>query len=46
MVDIFYPLQWVADRIRDDLFHLITGTNLVNAVNFIFYDMMKIFVLF
>jgi len=45
MVDIFYPLQWIANRITYDLFNLIAGTNMANAVNFIFYDVMKIFIL-
>jgi len=45
MMDIFYPLQWIADRISYDLFNLVIGTNLANAINFIFYDIMKIFVL-
>lgn len=45
MVDVFYPLQWIADRITYDLLNLVAGTNLANAVNFIFYDVMKIFVL-
>lgn len=45
MVDIFYPLQWIADRITYDLLHLVESSNLANAIDFIFYDTLKIFVL-
>jgi len=45
MTYIFYPLQWLADKITYNLLNLIPQTNLANAINFIFYDIMKIFVL-
>lgn len=45
MIDIFYPLQWISNIITYNLLGLIQGTNLANAINFIFYDVMKIFVL-
>jgi len=45
MVDIFYPFQWLADWITYNLLNLTQGTNLANAINFIFYDTMKIFAL-
>ena len=45
MLDIFFPLQWIANLITYNLFNLVYGSNLANAVNFIFYDLMKIFLL-
>lgn len=45
MVDIFYPFQWIADKVTYDLFNLVEGTHLASSVNFIFYDVLKIFFL-
>lgn len=45
MVDFFYPFQWISDRLTYDLFNLIQGTHLANSVNFIIYDILKIFFL-
>jgi uncharacterized membrane protein YraQ (UPF0718 family) len=45
MVDIFYPLQWIADKLTYEVFRLAPDTHLGASVNFIIYDVMKIFVL-
>ncbi|MCO5382251.1 MAG: permease [Methanosarcina barkeri] len=45
MVDIFYPLQWIADKLTYEVFGIAPDTNLGASVNFIIYDVMKIFVL-
>ena len=45
MVDIFYPFQWIADKVTYDLFNLFYGTHLANSLNFIIYDVLKIFFL-
>ncbi|WP_321417664.1 permease [uncultured Methanomethylovorans sp.] len=45
MIDIFYPLQWLADKLTYDIFGIVQGTSLASSVNFIIYDVMKIFVL-
>jgi uncharacterized membrane protein YraQ (UPF0718 family) len=45
MVDIFYPLQWIADRMTYEVFGINPDTHLAASVNFIIYDVMKIFVL-
>ncbi len=45
MVDIFYPLQWIADKLTYDVFGITPETHLAASVNFIIYDVMKIFVL-
>ena len=45
MVDIFYPFQWIADKLTYDLFNLIQGTHLADSLNFIIYDVLKIFFL-
>ncbi len=45
MVDIFYPLQWIADKLTYDVFGIAPDTHLAASVNFIIYDVMKIFVL-
>jgi len=45
MVDIFYPLQWIADKLTYDVFGITPDTQLSASVNFIIYDVMKIFVL-
>jgi uncharacterized protein len=45
MVDIFYPLQWIADKLTYGVFGIEPDTHLAASVNFIIYDVMKIFVL-
>ncbi len=45
MVDIFYPLQWIADKLTYEVFKIVPDTHLATSVNFIIYDIMKIFVL-
>lgn len=45
MVDIFYPFQWFADLITYNLFKLTEGTHLADSLNFIIYDVLKIFFL-
>lgn len=45
MVDIFYPFQWIANKVTYDLFQLTPETHLANSINFIFYDVLKIFFL-
>ncbi|MCQ1534430.1 permease [Methanosarcina sp. KYL-1] len=45
MVDIFYPLQWIADKLTYEVFGIAPETHLAASINFIIYDVMKIFVL-
>ena len=45
MVDVFYPLQWIADTITYQILGIAPDTSLAASVNFIIYDVMKIFVL-
>jgi uncharacterized membrane protein YraQ (UPF0718 family) len=45
MTDIFYPLQWIADKLTYEVLRITPGTNLGASVNFIIYDIMKIFIL-
>lgn len=45
MVDIFYPLQWIADKLTYEVFGIAPDTRLAASVNFVIYDVMKIFVL-
>lgn len=45
MVDIFYPLQWIADKLTYEILGLGPDTHLGASVNFIVYDVMKIFIL-
>lgn len=45
MADIFYPLQWTADRVTYEVFGITPDTHLADSANFIIYDVMKIFVL-
>lgn len=45
MVDIFYPLQWIADKLTYEVFGIAPDTHLAASVNFIIYDVMKIFLL-
>ncbi|KKS28109.1 MAG: hypothetical protein UV60_C0011G0009 [Parcubacteria group bacterium GW2011_GWA2_43_11] len=44
-MDIFYPLQWIADRVTYNLFAIVHGTRLADGVNFFVYDTLKIFLL-
>ena len=45
MVDIFYSLQWIADKLTYEILGIGSDTHLGASVNFIIYDVMKIFVL-
>jgi uncharacterized protein len=45
MVDLFYSLQWIADKLTYEIFGLGPDTHLGASVNFIVYDVMKIFIL-
>jgi uncharacterized membrane protein YraQ (UPF0718 family) len=45
MVDIFYPLQWIADKLTYEAFGIAPDTRLAASVNFIIYDVLKILVL-
>ena len=42
-MDIFYPFQWIADSVTYNLFHL--QGHLASSINFIIYDVLKIFLL-
>lgn len=45
MVDIFYPLQWIADKLTYEVFGIAPDTHLAASVDFIIYDVLKIFIL-
>ncbi|MCD4822615.1 MAG: permease [Methanococcoides sp.] len=45
MVDVFYPMQWIADKVTYDLLGIEATTGLAKSLNFIIYDVLKIFVL-
>src|SRR5665647_1567 len=45
MVDVFYPLQWIADKLTYEVFGIAPDTRLGASVNFVIYDVMKIFIL-
>ncbi|MDD4498681.1 MAG: permease [Methanosarcinaceae archaeon] len=45
MTDIFYPLQWIADKVTYGVLDITPETHLAASVNFIIYDVLKIFVL-
>jgi uncharacterized membrane protein YraQ (UPF0718 family) len=45
MVDFFYPLQWIADKLTYEVIGISPDTRLAASVNFVIYDIMKIFVL-
>ncbi len=45
MVDVFYPFQWIADKLTYDFFNVTKETHLAGSVNFIIYDVLKIFFL-
>ena len=44
-MDIFYPLQFIADKIAYNLLGLLKGSHLGDAVNFFLYDSLKILIL-
>ena len=44
-MDIFYPFQWISDKITYDLLNLIPESKLADSINFIIYDLLKIFFL-
>ena len=45
MVDVFKPLQDLADLVVYNVFKLSHGTNIAEALNFFIYDTLKIFIL-
>ncbi len=45
MVDVFYPMQWIADKVTYDLLKIQAETGLAESLNFIIYDILKIFTL-
>ena len=45
MTDIFYPFQWIADKLTYELFGINPETHFAASVNFIIYDVLKIFFL-
>ena len=45
MVDIFYPFQWVADKITYSVLGIAANTHLADSIHFIVYDLLKIFFL-
>ncbi|NCD00517.1 permease [bacterium] len=44
-MDIFYPLQYIADHLAYSLFGLAKDSHLGDSVNFFFYDSLKILIL-
>jgi len=44
-VDIFYPLQWIADRVTYDLIGLSAASKLGSSVDFFLYDVPKILIM-
>lgn len=44
-MDIFFPIQWLADWLTYSVFGLVKETTVANAVNFFIYDVFKIFIL-
>ncbi len=45
MVDIFYPLQWIADKVTYEILRIGPDTHLGASVDFIIYEVMKILIL-
>lgn len=45
-MDIFYPLEWLADWLTFNVFSIAPETFLSETVNFFIYDTVKIFILF
>lgn len=44
-MNLFYPVQLLADWLTKDVFNLTAGTYIYDAVNFFIYDTIKIFIL-
>jgi len=44
-MDIFYPLEFIANKLSYDLLGLLKGSHLGDAVNFFIYDSLKILIL-
>lgn len=44
-MDIFYPLQYIADQIAYSLLGLLKGSHLGDTINFFIYDSLKILIL-
>lgn len=44
-MDIFYPFQWIADKVTYELLNIAKDTHLASSLNFIIYDVLKIFFL-
>ena len=44
-MDIFYPLQWIADRVTYDLIGLSAASKLGSSVDFFLYDVPKILIM-
>ena len=44
-MDIFYPLQWLADRITYDLLRLAPASKIGSSVDFFLYDVPKILIM-
>lgn len=44
-MDIFYPLEFIANELSYNLFGLLKGSHLGDAVNFFIYDSLKILIL-
>lgn len=45
MIDIFKPIEWLADYLVFDLFNLSPKINLAQSLHFFIYDTIKIFIL-
>jgi len=45
MIDIFKPIEWLANFIVYNVFHLSAKTNLATSLHFFIYDTIKIFIL-
>jgi hypothetical protein len=45
MMDIFAPVQWLADWLIYSIFNVVEGTSLGNTLNFFVYDAIKIILL-
>jgi len=45
MIDIFYPFQWIADQVTYNLLNIVPDSHLASSLNFIIYDVLKIFFL-
>jgi len=45
-MDVFYPIQLLADWLTYGVFHLTAKTIFAEAVNFSTFDLIKIFILY